>query len=168
MRIGRANGRLVVIDGDGVVDVESTSGCEFSSDPDKVFPVWERFLEWAAGHVGPQAHTGRLVQDELDAPVLTPAQVFGVGLNYREHAAEAAVEVPLAPPVFTKFRSSLAGPWADVELPSDRVDWEVELVAVIGRYAEKVPENKAWSYVAGLMVGQDLSERTLQLAGPET
>jgi 2,4-didehydro-3-deoxy-L-rhamnonate hydrolase len=70
------------------------------------------------------------------------------------------------PPVFTKFRSCLAGPSAVIELPSDRVDWEVELVAVIGRPAERVPEEKAWSYVAGVMVGQDLSERTVQLAGP--
>jgi 2,4-didehydro-3-deoxy-L-rhamnonate hydrolase len=74
--------------------------------------------------------------------------------------------VPDVPPVFTKFRSCLTGPSAVVELPTDRVDWEVELVAVIGRYAERVPEEKAWSHVAGLMVGQDLSERAVQLAGP--
>ena len=64
--------------------------------------------------------------------MLAPAQVFGIGLNYREHAAESGVDAPDVPPVFTKFRSCLAGPYAAVELPSDRVDWEVELVAVIG------------------------------------
>src|SRR5207245_10139923 len=99
-------------------------------------------------------------------PVLAPSQVFGIGLNYREHAAESGVDAPDVPPVFTKFRSCLAGPSAAVGLPSDRVDWEVELVAVIGRSAERVREEKAWSCVAGLMVGQDLSERTVQLTGP--
>ena len=109
---------------------------------------------------------GPLVPGELGAPLLAPPQVFGIGLNYREHAAESGVAAPDVPPVFTKFRSCLAGPSATIELPSDHVDWEVELVAVIGRAAERVPEEKAWSHVAGVMVGQDLSERTVQLAGP--
>ena len=155
MRIGRANGHLVIIDGDKVTDVATGSGGEFSADPDQVFAVWDRFTEWAGGHAGPGAHTGPLVPAELGAPVLAPSQVFGIGLNYREHAAESGVDVPDVPPVFTKFRSCLAGPSAVVELPSDRVDWEVELVAVIGRVAERVPEEKAWSHVAGVMVGQD-------------
>ena len=170
MRIGRAHGRLVIIDGDegggdvGLIDVATASGGEFAADPDQVFAVWDRFTEWAGRYAG--GRSGPLVPTELGAPVLTPAQVFGIGLNYREHAAESGVDAPAVPPVFTKFRSCLAGPYAAVELPSDRVDWEVELVAVIGRPAERVPEEKAWSCVAGLMVGQDLSERTVQLAGP--
>jgi 2,4-didehydro-3-deoxy-L-rhamnonate hydrolase len=106
------------------------------------------------------------VPEQLGAPVVASPQVFGIGLNYREHAAESGVDAPDVPPVFTKFRSCLAGPSATIELPSDKVDWEVELVAVIGRPAERVPEEKAWSYVAGVMAGQDLSERTVQLAGP--
>jgi 2,4-didehydro-3-deoxy-L-rhamnonate hydrolase len=166
MRIGRANGRLVIIDGDGVVDAATASGGRFSADPDQVFAVWDRFTEWARGYAGPGTRTGALVPQELGAPVLAPSQVFGIGLNYREHAAESGVDTPEVPPVFTKFRSCLAGPSAVVELPSDRVDWEVELVAVIGRPAVRVPEEKAWSYVAGLMAGQDLSERAVQLAGP--
>ena len=163
MRIGRQNGRLVIIDGDEVMDVATVSGGEFGPDPDQVFAGWDRFAEWASGRT---ARTGPLVTGELGAPVLTPAQVFGIGLNYREHAAESGVDAPAVPPVFTKFRSCLTGPYSTVELPSDRVDWEVELVAVIGRAAERVPEEKAWSYVAGVMVGQDLSERTVQLTGP--
>jgi len=166
MRIGRASGRLVIIDGDSTTDVATVSDGEFSTDPDRVFGVWDRFIGWADEHSGPGARTGPLVPAELGAPVLAPSQVFGIGLNYREHAAESGVDVPAVPPVFTKFRSCLAGPYAAVELPSDRVDWEVELVVVIGRTAERVPEGKAWSCVAGVMVGQDLSERAVQLAGP--
>jgi 2,4-diketo-3-deoxy-L-fuconate hydrolase len=166
MRIGRAHGRLVLIDDAGVTDVATVSAGEFSADPDRVFAVWDRFAEWAGEHAGPDACTGPLVADELDAPVLVPPQVFGIGLNYREHAAESGVDAPDVPPVFTKFRSCLTGPFAAVELPSDRVDWEVELVVAIGRPAQRVPEEKAWSHVAGVMTGQDLSERTVQLAGP--
>jgi 2,4-didehydro-3-deoxy-L-rhamnonate hydrolase len=166
MRIGRANGRLVIIHSDGVVDAATASGGEFSADPDQVFAVWDRFTKWADSYAGPGARTGPLLPEELGAPVLAPSQVFGIGLNYREHAAESGVDAPDVPPVFTKFRSCLAGPSATIELPSDKVDWEVELVAVIGRFAERVPEEKAWSHVAGMMVGQDLSERTVQLAGP--
>jgi 2-keto-4-pentenoate hydratase/2-oxohepta-3-ene-1,7-dioic acid hydratase in catechol pathway len=166
MRIGRAHGRLVLIDDAGVTDVATVSDGEFSADPDRVFAVWDRFTEWAGEHAGPGACTGPLVAGELGAPVLAPPQVFGIGLNYRAHAAESGVDAPDVPPVFTKFRSCLTGPFAAVELPSDRVDWEVELVVAIGRPAERVPQEKAWSHVAGVMTGQDLSERTVQLAGP--
>src|ERR1700693_1749335 len=145
MRIGRLNGRLVIIDGDGGVDAATGSGGEFSADPDRVFAVWDRFTEWARGYAGPGTHTGPLVPQELGAPVLAPPQVLRTGLNYREHAAGPGADAPAVPPVFTKFRSCLAGPYAAVELPSDRVDWEVELVAVIGRAAGRVPEEEARS-----------------------
>ncbi len=70
MRIGRAHGRLVIIDGDGVIDVATGSGGEFSADPDRVFAVWDRFTEWAGGYAGPGTHTGPLVPEELDAPAI--------------------------------------------------------------------------------------------------
>lgn len=71
------------------------------------------------------------------------------------------------PPVFTKFVTAISGPVTEVKLPEGgNTDWEVELVAVIGRRAEGVSEADAWSHVAGLAVGQDISERISQLAGP--
>src|SRR5260370_40153802 len=112
MRIGRAHGRLVIIDGDGVIDAATVSGGEFSADPDRVFAVWDRLTEWAGGHAGPGAHTRPLVPRELGAPVLAPSQGFGLGLNYREPAAEAGVGAPDAPPGLPKFRSCPAGPSA--------------------------------------------------------
>jgi 2-keto-4-pentenoate hydratase/2-oxohepta-3-ene-1,7-dioic acid hydratase in catechol pathway len=90
--------------------------------------------------------------------------VFGIGLNYRSHAAEAGMEVPTVPATFTKFPASITGPNASVELPNGTVDWEVELVAVVARRADRVAANDAWSHIAGLTVGQDLSDRTLQFA----
>jgi 2-keto-4-pentenoate hydratase/2-oxohepta-3-ene-1,7-dioic acid hydratase in catechol pathway len=90
--------------------------------------------------------------------------VFAIGLNYRSHAEETGMDVPSFPATFTKFPASLAGPFDDVEIAFDMVDWEVELVAVIGKRADRVAESEAWSHVAGLTVGQDISDRTLQFA----
>jgi 2-keto-4-pentenoate hydratase/2-oxohepta-3-ene-1,7-dioic acid hydratase in catechol pathway len=71
------------------------------------------------------------------------------------------------PPTFTKFVSSMSGPDSVVTLPpGGNTDWEVELVVVIGRTAQHVAEANAWDYVAGLSVGQDISERITQTAGP--
>ena len=164
MRVARVSGRLSVLVDGGAVDVESASGGRFPADPDEVMPRWDELRDWAAGYGG-----GEVVPytpGDLGAPLLRPAQVFGIGLNYRDHAAESGVGVPAAPAVFTKFRTCLTGPYDAVRLPSGQVDWEVELVVVIGRRAEQVGEEHAWSYVAGVTVGQDLSERSVQLAGP--
>ena len=95
--------------------------------------------------------------------------MFAIGLDVtRDHAVESKFAVPdTLPPVFTKFRTALSGPISTVVLPpGGQVDWEVELVAVIGRRAENVAAADAWSYVAGLTAGQDISERITQLAGP--
>jgi len=164
MRVARVSGRLSVLVEGGAVDVESASGGRFPADPDEVMPRWDELRDWAAGYGG-----GEVVPytpGDLGAPLLRPAQVFGIGLNYRDHAAESGVGVPAAPAVFTKFRTCLTGPYDAVRLPSGQVDWEVELVVVIGRRAEHVAEEHACSYVAGVTVGQDLSERSVQLAGP--
>lgn len=164
MRIARVSGRLSVLFGDTAVDVESAGGGRFPADPDAVFDRWDEFVDRAAG-----LHSGQAVpyrKEQLGAPVLRPAQIFGIGLNYRDHANEAGVDVPSEPAVFTKFRTCLTGPYDRVVLPSTQVDWEVELVVVIGREASRISEDRGWSYVAGLCVGQDLSERAVQLAGP--
>ena len=68
------------------------------------------------------------------------------------------------PPTFTKFPASLGGPFDDVEIVGDGVDWEAELVAVIGRRADRVAEADGWDHVAGVTVGQDISDRPLQFA----
>src|SRR6185437_12780917 len=65
----------------------------------------------------------------------------------------------------TKFPSSITGPHGEIELPPDgHTDWEVELVAVIGTTAYQVAEADAWSHIAGLTAGQDVSERITQMA----
>jgi len=164
VRIANISGRLVLITGDTAVDVEKASDGEFGSAPQAIYERWTDFTAWAA-----KAALG--VGDSFDpkdlgSPVPVPRQVLAIGLNYREHAAESGYAVPVGePPVFTKFSSCIGGPRGDITLPpGGHTDWEVELVAVIGRRAYQVPVEDALSYVAGYAVGQDISERILQMA----
>jgi 2,4-diketo-3-deoxy-L-fuconate hydrolase len=163
MRLANVGGRLAVAVGDGWVDVAGASGGRFSPDPQAVYERWEEFQAWAADGIAADAPT---TSGRLGVPVPAPRQLIAIGLNYREHAQESNLAIPEHPVVFAKFQSSLAGPDAVVELPSDNVDWEVELVVVIGREAHRVPAEKGWDHVAGVTVGQDLSWRAVQTRGP--
>ena len=108
---------------------------------------------------------GRIDKVVLGPPVPDARQVFGIGLNYKSHAEESGMELPPAPLTFTKFPSCLAGPTADVPLSGAVVDYEAELVVVIGCTCRDVSEDAAWDMVAGVTAGQDISDREVQLTG---
>jgi len=168
VRLSNVAGRLAIETDVGVFDVEAASNGRFSFDPQAVYDVWPAFQDWAqatdiAGGAQPLPRPDRR---QLQAPVPRPRQIFAVGLNYSEHAAESGFERPANPVIFTKFQSSLAGPFGEVALPPGSVDWEVELVVVLARGGRRIAEAAAWDRVAGLCVGQDLSERELQHSGP--
>ena len=162
MKLANLDGRSHLIFGDLALDVETASAGKWGSDPQSVYADWDAFAAWAA-----TVEPGGVAFDRgnLGAPVPRPAQVFAIGINYAEHAAEAGYPAGSLPITFTKFPSSLTGPDAEVELPPGSVDWEVELVVVISRSAKNVAREDAWKYVAGLTIGQDLSEREAQNAG---
>jgi 2-keto-4-pentenoate hydratase/2-oxohepta-3-ene-1,7-dioic acid hydratase in catechol pathway len=166
LRIANLSGRLAVIVDDRAIDVYTASGGLFSADPQAVYTRWAEFRTWAAraALAGGQSFAA----GDLGAPAPAPRQLFAIGLNYREHATEAGFTTPEGmPPVFTKYATALTGPVTEVTLPrGGHTDWEVELVVVIGREARHVSEADAWSHVAGLTAGQDLSERLLQMEGP--
>jgi 2-keto-4-pentenoate hydratase/2-oxohepta-3-ene-1,7-dioic acid hydratase in catechol pathway len=168
MRIANIEDRLVLAVGYGrYVDVNDASGGRFSPDAQAIFDVWSEFAEWASTvDVGNHAQIITTETTIFGPPVPRPRQVFAIGLNYRMHAAESKFDEPEVPAVFTKFPSSLTAHNCPVNLPADTVDWEVELVAVVGRRCDYVAVGDAWDHIAGLTVGQDLSERRLQLAGP--
>lgn len=113
---------------------------------------------------------GQVSLAELGPPVPEPMQVFGYGLNYRDHIEELDRDVSLggtssdAPVVFTKFPTCLVGPAAPVRVVGGHCDYECELVAVMGSEADNVDESRAWDFVAGVMIGQDISDRALQSA----
>lgn len=163
MRIANYDGKLTIVTDSGGVDVESTSNGRFSADPQAVFADWRAFCGWARSATGSAARP--IADERLGPPAPRPVQVFGIGLNYEDHAAEAGIPLPTSPAVFTKFPTCITGPYANVDLPSSKVDWEVELVVVMGVRAHRVAEARAWNHVAGLTVGQDLSERVVQFAG---
>ncbi|MFE6366005.1 fumarylacetoacetate hydrolase family protein [Streptomyces sp. NPDC057806] len=166
MRIANLSGRLVLIVDGRAVDVENASDGSFSADPQSVYERWEVFRAWAEASRLPEGVP--FDPADLGSPAPAPRQTLAVGLNYGDHAAESGFDAPEGlPPVFTKFVTSISGPVTEVKLPGDgHTDWEIELVAVIGTRAEQVSEADAWSHVAGLAVGQDISERISQLAGP--
>ncbi len=163
MKLGTVDGRLVLIEGDRALDVATASGDTLPADPVAALERWDALLAWApsADWSGGTAVT----PDRLGPPVPTPRQVFAIALNYAPHAAEAGFAPPSEPLVFTKFPSCITGPVATVALPEGHVDWEIEVVAVIGRGGYRIPREAAWDAVAGLTLGQDLSERVLQLTG---
>jgi 2,4-didehydro-3-deoxy-L-rhamnonate hydrolase len=162
MRIANLGERLTIVTDGGGVDVAEASGGRFAADPQAVFERWGEFRDWAAGLRTPSL--APLREADLGAPAPRPRQVFGIGMNYKDHAAEAGLPLPERPATFTKFPTCITGPQADVPLPSGSVDWEVELVVVIGARAHGVAEDAAWNHVAGLTVGQDVSERVVQWA----
>jgi 2,4-didehydro-3-deoxy-L-rhamnonate hydrolase len=164
MKVANLSGRLALVAEGRAVDIEQASKGRFSSDGIDIYTRWSEFRNWAAA-LG-QVDGIPFDPAELGAPSPVPRQVFGVGLNFHAHSAESGFAVPDAPVVFTKFPTCIEGPRADLLLPGDTVDWEVELVAVIGAVASRVPAADAWQYVAGLTAGQDYSERTMQHAGP--
>jgi 2,4-diketo-3-deoxy-L-fuconate hydrolase len=168
VRIANLRGRLAIVTSDGsrAVDVAQASNGRFGSDPQRIYEQWNEFRSWASS--ADLSTSTPFSADSLGAPAPQPRQVFAIGLNYREHAAESNFAVPDEPTVmFTKWQSCLTGPVTEVELPEDgHTDWEVELVAVVGAFTHRVGEDLAWDHVAGLTVGQDLSERVTQTAGP--
>ncbi|MFJ6895128.1 fumarylacetoacetate hydrolase family protein [Streptomyces hokutonensis] len=166
MRVAHLSGRLALVRDGLAIDVEQASDGRFSADTQAVYERWEEFRDWAGRADLPAGRSFEAA--ELGSPVPAPRQVFAIGLNYRDHAVESGFTAPEGlPPVFTKFATSISGPVTDVVLPPEgHTDWEVELVVVIGSRAEHVSEADAWGHVAGLAVGQDISERITQLAGP--
>ena len=104
----------------------------------------------------------------LGAPVGIVPKFLGIGLNYRDHAEETGMPIPEAPIVFAKASSCVAGPNDPLLMPKgwERMDFEVELAYAIGSVAKNVSEADALSYVAGYMIADDVSERSLQKGGP--
>ena len=160
-RFANAAGRAALVAGDDYYDLETISGGKLSADPMAALGEVDALSELSAG-LGSQTPTGKLADIALGSPSPRPLNSFGIGLNYRNHAEEGGMPIPEAPLTFAKFGSCICGPTDDVKLRSDYVDYEGELVVVIGRKASNVSVEDAWSYVAGLCVGQDISDRPAQ------
>ncbi|HUD37065.1 MAG TPA: fumarylacetoacetate hydrolase family protein [Streptosporangiaceae bacterium] len=164
MRVATVNQRLCLISGAGAIDVQDASAGRFSADPAAIYDRWDEFTGWAAS--APPGDPQPYRRESLGSPSPSPRQVFAIGLNYSEHAAESGFAKPdKFPPVFTKFPSAITGPFGQITLPpGGHTDWEIELVVIIGRRAAMIDASQAWDHVAGLSAGQDVSERITQAA----
>ena len=161
MKLANVNGRAALVLGDEIADVATASDGRFGPGLAEVYDGWSAFREFAATVT---TGTAPLVEADLGCPAPAPRQVFAIGLNYRSHAEESGMALPAVPATFTKFPASLSGPFDDIPIVGPSIDWEVELVAVVGARADRVTEADGWSHIAGLTVGQDISDRVLQFA----
>lgn len=100
----------------------------------------------------------------LGVPLTGIGKIIAIGFNYVNHAAEMEVTLPTEPLTFMKATSALTGPFDDVIQPRNghKLDYEVELVVVIGRRAQYIAEDEVFDYIAGYSVGHDVSERAFQ------
>jgi 2,4-didehydro-3-deoxy-L-rhamnonate hydrolase len=137
MRFANLDGRLALSVPGGYADVASASQGRFGPGPGEALDEWPTLSAWAAQQEASalQPHLAGAGDDghrndtaHACPPVPQPRQVFGIGLNYRDHVAESGFAEPTAPAVLTKFPSCLTGPYDTVTLPPGSVDWEVELV----------------------------------------
>jgi 2,4-diketo-3-deoxy-L-fuconate hydrolase len=156
MRLAALHDRATVVVGDQAYDVADASGGAFGPALPPLYDAWDDFVQWYGS--ADLTNGAPLDAAALGSPAPEPRQVFGIGLNYRDHAHEAGLPLPDVPLVFTKFPSSITGPSGTISLPTDKVDWEVEVAVVIGRRAFGVGTDTAW----------DLSARDVQMLPART
>ena len=136
-KLASTGGKGVLVAGDDYFDVHAASAGELPADP-MLLLEQTKALTLLSSQLGSIEPTGQLDDVTLDAPIPRPRNSFAIGLNYRNHAVEAGLPIPPAPMVFTKYPSCITGPTANIEMRSDYVDFEGELVAVIGKTAKNV------------------------------
>ncbi len=125
-------------------------------------------VERAAGATQKGAADGAFVEGELRAPIPHPDKIICIGLNYRDHAEESGMDIPPEPVCFSKFVNTIIGPGETIKLPavSEQVDYEAELVVVIGKSGKNIAQSEALAHVAGYMNGHDVSARDWQIGRP--
>ena len=124
------------------------------------------------GKIEATAATGEpypLSNVRLLAPVQRPGKIFAIGLNYADHIAESKMETPKHQVWFTKAVTSINGPYDPIQIPKDSnfVDYEVELVAVIGKRGRHISKDEAREHIFGYCVGNDVTERFWQHRTPQ-
>jgi 2-keto-4-pentenoate hydratase/2-oxohepta-3-ene-1,7-dioic acid hydratase in catechol pathway len=170
----RSNGdaRAGIVVDDGVLDAASTLGDARYSTVLGILGDWDRVRRALATRIQKNQATVPLASVNLLAPVLYPSAIYCAGANYTDHMSEMSrvLNLPeepdphaagLQPWHFIKASRTVVGPDAEVKLPaySRKVDWEAELVAVIGRPAKDVAIERALDFVAGYTIANDLSAR---------
>ncbi len=159
MQIANLSGKAHLVAGGKLVDVEKASGGRLPADPSALVGKLDSVGELPVPDDAPSLD-GAI----LGPPIPHPSKIIAVGLNYRGHAEESGLDLPEEPVVFAKLPSALCGPSDDIVIPGGRVrvDWEAELVLVVGKRGRHVAEAEAWSHIAAVTGGQDISDREEQ------
>lgn len=168
MKFANVSGRATLVIDGRAVDIEQASDGRFGSDPMVYSDLsLHPTLADLAASVDP-ATWPELDMATLGAPVPRPPKGFGVALNYRSHAIESNKDIPTEPHFFGKTENCVCGPFDEIIVPAgrDMIDYEAEMVIVFGRTCSKATEADAWSYVAGVTAGQDISDRGEQFRPP--
>lgn len=159
MRLANLGGRAHIVVDDGAVDIAGLTNGRIGPDMTSAIANIDavRHLDLATAE--------RVVvnRDDLGPVSDEPKQIIAIGISYHDHAVEMGLELAKIPASFVKFRSALTGPHPIVTLPNENCDYETEMVVVIKEHATAVTQEHAWEVVAGLTLGQDLSDRYTQM-----
>jgi 2-keto-4-pentenoate hydratase/2-oxohepta-3-ene-1,7-dioic acid hydratase in catechol pathway len=158
-----------VVKNNDVFDVSSLlKGLHCTNRLIEDWSTWKPVLEQAALGLEATPKVGRQDEVPLGAPVPNPGKVICIGLNYADHAAETGAAIPTEPVVFNKFPEAIIGPEDKICLPSisSQVDYEAELVVVIGQTLKNCREEEAMAGVFGYTCGHDVSARDWQKGRP--
>jgi acylpyruvate hydrolase len=158
-RIATQDGPVVVLGGPDGASRAIVDGESFADLPELIAAAE---ADWDRIEAGEPIE---LVRERLLTPVAEPRKVLCVGANYQAHADEANMDAPAHPLIFAKWPSALTGPFDDVGLPpeSEFVDWEAELVAVIGQRSRRVGRDDVESVLFGYTIANDVSMRDFQI-----
>jgi 2,4-didehydro-3-deoxy-L-rhamnonate hydrolase len=168
MKFANASGRATLVVDGRAVDIEQASEGRIGSDPMVYADLSSHpALRDLAASVD-LAEWPELDMATLGPPVPRPPKGFGVALNYRSHAIESNKDIPTEPHFFGKTENCVCGPYDEIIVPAgrDMIDYEAEMVIAFGRTCSKATEADAWSYIAGVTCGQDISDRGEQFRPP--
>ena len=162
-KLGSIKGRAVLISEDNYYDLKTISEGKLSSSTLEALHHMD-LLNDLNENLNNLDATGAVDTINFDSPVSAPKNCYAVGLNYRNHAEEAGMQIPEVPMIFTKHTTCLVGATSDIEMRSNYVDYEAELIVVIGRQGKNISKSEAWSHIEGVCIGQDISDRPAQFA----
>ena len=157
--------RAAVLSGTGLIDLQQAD----ASLPSDVISLLQQEDGLARAQAVAESAAGESLGDvRLLSPVQHPQKIICVGANYADHAAESGMAIPEEPIIFSKFATALCAPGDNILLPKvgAKVDYEAELVAVIGKQGKNIPQAEAMDYVAGYCCGHDVSARDWQKGKP--